>query len=90
MVHLVFGHCLVLDAVSGSILIPLSEAVLPAGLEIPAQQLLWDEKCTSRLGFIFFTWTKMPVFIYRKKLLETTLESTIKTQDIVIKLCSDL
>lgn len=90
MVHLAFGHCFVLDVVSGSILIPFSEAVLPTGLEIPVQQLLWEgSEKNAHQGQVSFS-LHGPRFIYRKKLLETTLESSIKTQGIVIKLCSGL
>lgn len=81
MVQIAVSHSCVLDAVSGSILVPPSKTILPT------EPRPWKlEKYMSGSSFIFFTWTKTPAFINRKKLLE----SSIKAQGIVIKLYSGL
>lgn len=65
---------------------------LSPGLEIPAQQLWegsWKNAHQGQVSFFFFffAWTKTSAFISRNKLLEIILESLIKDQGIVTKLC---
>lgn len=85
-----FSHSCVLDAVSASILVTPSKAILPIEFRpwdpSPATAALGRKLESTCWGQVSFS----SVFITKKKLLEVTLKSLIKAQSIVIKLDSGL